>query len=123
MSDPLGLDAVAQLAKDADIPRASDLLSAIARGGGAITAHRPVRASEALKTYRVRLQLWNDGLIGPSVGLPEIVDALERAGDESVRFADYKDEGQHFVVILSERLEDLLAVAEVPRRARPGGDR
>jgi hypothetical protein len=68
----------------------------------------------------VRLQLWNDGIIGPSVGLPEIVAALERAGDENVRFADYKDETQHLVLILSERLSDLLAVAEVPRGEGPG---
>jgi hypothetical protein len=114
------LDGVAKLAAATELEVRQRLIAATRGASEELDLGRAFPAAQALPTYRVRLQSWNNGLLPTMCGFPAFVAALEAAGDQSVLMAVYQEPERRFVLLLSADAATLLAIVEIGRGPEPG---
>lgn len=115
----LTLDGVAQLAAATELEIRNRLIAATAGRSEELDLACAYPAAQAVPTYRVRLQSWNNGLLPTMCGFPAFVAALEAAGDESVLMAVHQEPELRFVLLLSADAATLLAIVEIGRGPEP----
>jgi hypothetical protein len=114
-SETLSLDHVAALAAGSEVPLRDRLIAVMSGRSETLEIHKPLRADEAVGTYRVRLKLWQEDLLPTMAGFPEFVAAIEAAGGADIAMAvhEERDRKRRFILLFDAELSSLLGAVEL----------
>lgn len=110
-------DALVRLALASDLPGRDLLVAAVRSAPVTLTVSGTVKADHLLPIYRTRHSRWVAEGIPQSVGLPELVAALEQLGDDEVVIAPLEGPNQHFTLLLSPNMDLLHGLVAIDRPA------